>query len=668
VLWLIAGAAASGLGTWSMHYTGMLAFTLPVPVVYHWPTVLISLLVGILGSGVALIIMSRRALGSFQALGASVVMGSAGISALHYTAMASMRFQGMHYYSSLIVALSIMFAIAFSFAAFTLTFRLRTGWNRHWGALCLGFANPAMHYTAMAGTSFLQSNMPVDRSHSVSIVSIGIVSISIVPLMVLIVALLTSTIDRLQTQRALLDSLFEQAPEAVVLLDADHRIVRVNRGFTRLFGYTREEVQGERVSDLVVPDEFKDEYQSYSDLAASGQRVDVEGIRLRKEGSLVHVSILQVAVRLPGRDVAFYAIYRDITERKLAEGRLREYEKAVEGVDQMIVVLDREYRFVVANEALLSYSGSSREELIGHRFTDILKPGVLESLLKEKVDQAFTGNVVHYEMTYTDPTRGTRDLFISYFPIEGPAGIDRVVGIMKDITEAKQAEQKLKATTTQLRALSARLQSAKEEEATRISRELHDELGSVLTSLKWDLETLHGVNSELEDQSQLQVLREKIQAMLRVAEDAIAAVRRISSELRPSILDDLGLVEAMEWQAREFEARAGIAIHYECFVDQVGLSQQQATAIFRIFQEALTNILRHAQATRVDITIKEEAGELILTVKDNGRGITEDDNSISKSLGLLGMQERAHLVGGEIHINGVEGQGTVVILRVPIIK
>jgi signal transduction histidine kinase len=153
--------------------------------------------------------------------------------------------------------------------------------------------------------------------------------------------------------------------------------------------------------------------------------------------------------------------------------------------------------------------------------------------------------------------------------------------------------------------------------------------------------------------------------MLRLSETTISAVRRISSELRPSVLDDLGLAAAIEWQARQFQTRTGIICHCEGSVENLDLDREQSTAIFRILQEALTNILRHARATRVEISIKEEAGEIVLTVGDNGRGITEDEKSRLQSLGLLGMRERAHLIGGAIDIIGVDAQGTVVTVRVP---
>ena len=154
--------------------------------------------------------------------------------------------------------------------------------------------------------------------------------------------------------------------------------------------------------------------------------------------------------------------------------------------------------------------------------------------------------------------------------------------------------------------------------------------------------------------------------MMRLTDATVDTVRRISSELRPSILDDLGLAEAIEWQAQQFQARTGIVCHCDCALDNVEFNQEQSTAVFRIVQEALTNSLRHAQATRVDTALKEEAGEVVLTITDNGRGITADEKEGPRSLGLLGMRERAHLIGGRVDITGVEGKGTTVAIRIPL--
>jgi signal transduction histidine kinase len=184
--------------------------------------------------------------------------------------------------------------------------------------------------------------------------------------------------------------------------------------------------------------------------------------------------------------------------------------------------------------------------------------------------------------------------------------------------------------------------------------------------LKWDLEDIGKLCYGAGNQTGSSRLQDKIEDMMELIDATINTVRRISSELRPSILDDLGLVAAIEWQAQQFEARTGIICQFDSFVDTTDLSREQATAIFRIFQEALTNIRRHAQATRVNIMIEEEEGEFVIEVRDNGRGIAEDKNIGSQSLGLMGMRERAQLVGGRIEITGVAGKGTVLTVRVPI--
>ncbi len=154
--------------------------------------------------------------------------------------------------------------------------------------------------------------------------------------------------------------------------------------------------------------------------------------------------------------------------------------------------------------------------------------------------------------------------------------------------------------------------------------------------------------------------------MMKLTDATVNTVRRIASELRPSILDDLGLVEAIEWQVQQFQVQTGIACRCDCYLENVILNREQSTTLFRILQEALTNILRHAQATSVDVTTQIEADEFVLTIRDNGRGITENETSAPLSLGILGMRERAHLVNGKISISGVEGQGTAITVRVPL--
>ena len=547
--WRIGGATAMAIGTWAMHYTGMLAFRLPVPILYDWPTSLLSFLSSLLASAVALVVVIRSKMESPQALVGSIFIGG-GIAGLHYTAMASMRFQGMDRYSPALVTLSVLLAMVFSLLSLWLTFLFRDephGWKLRKVAsvILMGTAIWVMHYTGMASASFAQSATAPDLSHAVRISSLSAAGIGAVALTVLTVTILSATVDRIQEQRALLDSLFEQAPQAVVLMDEDNQIIRVNREFTRLFGYSQPETGGRRLIDLIVPDESRDEAQQYFGLVEQGRRVEIEGIRHRKDGSPVMVDIVHVPVSLPSGERAVYAIYRDITERNLAE-------------------------------------------------------------------------------------------------------------------------QKLRATTEQLRALSASLQSAREEEGTRIARELHDELGSALTSLRWDLDEIDNLLSNSANLCDPNILRPKIAMMAKLVETTVQTVRRISSELRPSTLDDVGLMATIEWEAQKFQARTGITCHFDSFVEDVHLTREQSTAAYRICQEALTNILRHAEATKVEITLKVEGAEFVLTIGDNGRGVPTNRTSGKETLGLLGMRERAHLIGAEVNITSAEGQGTVVTLRVPI--
>ncbi|HEY0764328.1 MAG TPA: MHYT domain-containing protein [Pyrinomonadaceae bacterium] len=228
---------------------------------------------------------------------------------------------------------------------------------------------------------------------------------------------------------------------------------------------------------------------------------------------------------------------------------------------------------------------------------------------------------------------------------------------VREITERKTVEE-------QLRALTARVQSAREEEGIRISREIHDELGAALSSFRWDLEALDEAISQM-GVSKSDECRLKIDAMMNLIDATINSVRRIASELRPAGLDALGLIEAIELHARHFQDRTGIIVTCDSNFDSARINPQQSTAIFRILQEAMTNILRHAQATIVTIQLKDENEDVFLKIRDNGRGITDEEKSGKRTLGLLGMRERTHLIGGTIDITASEGRGTVVTVRIP---
>ena len=232
--------------------------------------------------------------------------------------------------------------------------------------------------------------------------------------------------------------------------------------------------------------------------------------------------------------------------------------------------------------------------------------------------------------------------------------------LVREIRERKAAEQHLKASEESLRALAAHVQSVREEEGTRIAREFHDQLGQELTALKMDV---GWIASRLP--ADAQPLRERAQSMSGLIDSIIEGVRQIVARLRPDMLDQLGLIPAIAWQAEDFQRRSGIRCHAELPVEPVPLERSRSTALFRILQELLTNVARHANATRVDVRVRSDAGGVVLAVEDNGRGIDGAAVHSPKSLGLVGVRERVLPFGGRVEVEGAHGKGTLVKITLP---
>lgn len=223
----------------------------------------------------------------------------------------------------------------------------------------------------------------------------------------------------------------------------------------------------------------------------------------------------------------------------------------------------------------------------------------------------------------------------------------------------------LQDTNARLQALSAHLESVREEERARMAREVHDGLGQQLTALKIDLDLLPRRIAAFAGGDAAEALRQKLSTMSDLALAMIHSVRRMAAELRPSMLDDLGLTAAIGWQVREFESRSNVRCTFACEPRAVALHPACATVLFRIAQQALTNVEQHAHATEATITLRTQGGELVLEVRDDGRGITDSELRSPESLGLLGMRERARLLSGTVDVTGVPGHGTTVRVRIP---
>jgi two-component system sensor histidine kinase UhpB len=241
--------------------------------------------------------------------------------------------------------------------------------------------------------------------------------------------------------------------------------------------------------------------------------------------------------------------------------------------------------------------------------------------------------------------------------------VTRLVGGLRDITQRKQAQEELALSRHRLRALSAKLESLREEERSRISREIHDQLGQMLTGLKMDLRWIERRLGDLDGNAAINPILDKAVEAGGLADETISAVQKIASELRPGVLDNLGLAAAIRYEAARFQERTGIACDVRVPEQPMPLARDVATAAFRIFQEALTNVTRHATATQVAIELRLDDNDFVLEIIDNGRGISAETLTNPRSLGLLGMQERAANINGQLTIQRGESAGTRVILR-----
>jgi len=456
--------------------------------------------------------------------------------------------------------------------------------------------------------------------------------------------------------------------EAVIATDSEARITFLNGIAASMTGWQPEEALNQPIGNVLRLIHEK-----------SGMTADNEVLRVLKEKKILavanHVDLVtrdgrEIAVEhsaapilaAKGKVIGVVLIFRDVSERRQEQIETAEQAALLELTQDSVFVIDMEGRVQFWSRGAEAMLGYSKAEAAGKIAHDLLHTEFPQPFAEIKAQLMRVG---HWEGDLTKTAKDGRQVVVAgrwalqWGKRDQPP---RMLVINSDITQRKRGEEQLILQREQLRALAERLQWVREEDRKKVARDLHDQIGQILTAIKMDLTWMirHLPASEGDV---LARLRESIQSI----DDGVKSVRTICSGLRPGVLDDLGLAAAIEWQASEFASRNNVPCQVSVPPVDLHLDGDRATATFRIFQECLTNVIRHAQAKSVRIVLTQEEESILLVVEDDGVGFSETGNSNPfGSLGLLGMKERAQFCGGDVQISSSPGNGTKVTVRVPV--
>jgi PAS domain S-box-containing protein len=479
--------------------------------------------------------------------------------------------------------------------------------------------------------------------------------------------------EALQASEARYQALFDWASDGILILSCGGGILSANESFARMHGFSRQEILGMRLEDLNTPASLR-QIPGWIRRVLAGEILMVEVDHYHKDGHVFRLEVSASSVE-SGKDVFIQCFHRDITARRQAEAALRMSEARLREVLENSQ--DASYKrdlqssaYAYLSPTFAGISGYTPDEMNGLPMDAVLgliHPDDLAEVQRviaaSMVGAAGAANGVEYRFkTKAGPYRWIQDRFTIMPGADGkPLAM---IGSVRDITARRQVEDALRKSAADLHALSARLQAVREEERTAISRELHDSLGQHLTSFQVELMWMdrHLQTARPPD---LGELYDRIVALEPLVERLTEQTQAICSSLRSSVLDELGLAAAIEWQAQDTAKRTGLVCTVSLPCD-VALEKDVALALFRIMQEALTNVVRHAQATHVAVSLHAAAGALELEIRDDGRGFAPGTISGPGAIGLLGMRERAGVFGGTVDFLGGPGQGATVRVRMPV--
>lgn len=459
--------------------------------------------------------------------------------------------------------------------------------------------------------------------------------------------------------------IFEHAEWGVVVGSVDGKLLELmNPAFARMHGYTVAELTGRPIAEVFAP-EARAALPEQIRLAHQKGHHSFESLHLHKDGTIFPVFIDVTTVREASGQVVHRIVnVQDITERKKTETLLHEREQAIRAVVEnspdFIVRYDDQCRRTYVNPAMQALFGSPLEEILGKTPAELspLPEAFTYTQMIRKVLES--GQEMQVEYVFRNTQGEERSGHMRLMPEFCPKGsVISVLALGRDISALKEAEKRLAESYAQLRELTARREAEREEERRRIARELHDELGQLLTAIRMEISVLKLQYNSVDAQFQ-----EKTQRIVALVDKTIRGVRDVVIMLRPAALER-GIIAALEWLADEFRACTGIAVELQVRDKRIELDEERAVATFRIVQESLTNVARHSGAGKVTITLERKEDSYYLIVIDNGKGFdlaTQKKNS----LGLVGIRERVLSLGGELNVDSVPGRGTTLEVHLPL--
>lgn len=484
-----------------------------------------------------------------------------------------------------------------------------------------------------------------------------------------ITAVVTDVTNYKQASRRLQDiqqryqALFDHNPDPVYLFDAHGHYLDRNDAAVALTGLTRDEALGQSIDRLVAEEDLP-AAQAGLARALKGEPEWMQ-VRVRtKAGETRHLDVTAVPLMVDGDVSGAFVIAKQITERVEAERRLREseqrYRALFEPNPDAVYTLDPNGYFTSANPATARITGHSIQELLGQSFASLIAAEDLPRTY-EHFYRALGGEPQYFSIKLARKDGAEMYVDVTAAPYVVDGQVLGVAGISKDVTARVAAEEHLSASREELRRLSGFLQTAQENERRRIARELHDELGQYLSALKMNVAWLRRHIPQDSSPSAIG----QLDRMDSTIDATVESVRRLAANLRPVLLDELGLTAACEWLIEDFGRRTGIACSLQIRPDDLQAEEEVSTACFRILQEALTNVTRHAQAAHVSVHLELEGHCLRLVVKDDGIGLPKGERD-PRSFGLIGMRERTHALGGSFQIDSCPGEGTSIHARLPL--